>query len=197
MFPRNQLGTKVLDRERVVNMILDRVKKQREKYQPEPQSVYLCGCRAMGKTSLLKLVAEKLNKEGYHVLFFLNAEYADNVLHLLLQRISEQSNKKEEEKENIAVLIDDVSLESSATIFTALMKDTTNQNLVVIGGGVSRFKISNNTWMFQDVFSINELALTVEDKDFLKLVEELKVLNVTPTSQLAEDICKYIFASIH
>lgn len=84
-------------------------------------------------------------------------------------------------------------MESSAEILTALLKDTTYHNLVVIGAGLFRFRKNNGiTSTFQDSFNINELAMTSEDKDFLRLVEEIKALKVASIPQIFDDICKYI-----
>lgn len=72
MFTLNNLGSYILDRKRVTDEILNNIAEQQGMFDHYETgvSIYLHGCRGMGKTSVLMFMAKILKDQGYIVYFF-------------------------------------------------------------------------------------------------------------------------------
>jgi hypothetical protein len=68
-FPQSGFGPYVLERKKVVNAVFNAIENQL-KLDKQSTGVYLSGCRGMGKTCDLRLIAEEFNVEGWEVYWF-------------------------------------------------------------------------------------------------------------------------------
>jgi len=74
MFPRNQFGTYILPRKRLLKNVFDKITSFRAADElTASQSIYLAGCMGMGKTCLLMLLAQDLTRKNYEVYYFKSA----------------------------------------------------------------------------------------------------------------------------
>ena len=69
-FLLNGFGKYVLKRRRIINEVFGEIRRQLESQPGDSVSIYLSGCRGMGKTSDLMLIAKELSSKGWEVYFF-------------------------------------------------------------------------------------------------------------------------------
>jgi len=75
MFPVISFGQYVLSRIRLIDLILKEIEQQKRKIHilNSGASIYMYGCRGMGKTSNLLLIGKALIENGYEVYYFLGS----------------------------------------------------------------------------------------------------------------------------
>jgi len=186
MFPPNKFGSYILGRERILKKILDTVASQFVHDRLTlAQSIYLAGCRGMGKTNLLMLIADLLKRNGYEVYFFAGEVTFSNEIVKALEEVVDQKHKK-----LTAVLIDEAAVESKATVFSLLLKST-NPYLLTVAAAVPKFLKSGITANFRARFGMTDMVLKEDDEDFVQLIEHCKGLKVT-TPEMTDYICRCI-----
>lgn len=167
-FRLNGFGNYVLQRNKVIAAISAGVKGQLATGKDNSTGVFLSGCRGMGKTSLLHLVASDLKSNGYEVYFYNSADRIPLGAGDKFLAFAKQNPDKQ-----IAVLIDEVHSKPSHNIFVTLLKDAP-PNILTIGAAVARYEPSNVTCYFRTVLLTSDLVLNGDDEDIRRLIEHWK-----------------------
>lgn len=140
----------------------------------ESTSVYLSGCKAIGKTCLLELVAKRLESEGWEVYWFRSAsDILPGLGDAFLARATAAPQTK------VAVVVDEVAANPDSGMFTALLKKAP-PNIFVIGAAVPRYLPSGASATFRFVLRHSDLVLKYDDADVSTLVKHWKD-NLTPS----------------
>jgi hypothetical protein len=184
-FRRDGFGRYVLKRQGVVSAILQTNQKQLTEEPANSTSIYLSGCRGMGKTCDLMLIARELTSKGWEVYWFKTARSIPERSGAVFEAyIKENSNKK------IAVLIDEVHTDPNSDIFTSLLKDAP-PNVLTIGAAVPRYLPTGGTAQFRAVLRSPDLILKDKDEDVRELIKHWKRQNVT-SPETVEYVSKFL-----
>jgi hypothetical protein len=167
-FLNNGFGKYVLKRQEVVKKVVDSIKLQRDVNKYNSPSVYLSGCRGMGKTSDLMLIARELTSTGSEVYFFNTAARIPSDVGIELMELARQNKNKK-----FVVIVDEVNANPGSPLFTDLLKGTMT-NVATIGAAVPRYLPSNLTANFKKVFSTMDLVLKESDEDVRELIDHWK-----------------------
>ena len=100
---RNFFGALLLPRRSVVDLVMSLITRQNaRKIAMDTQSVYICGCRGMGKSCTLALIGAELVKNGCTV-------YSFPILSdLSLDHVTQIFEAAKDESKTIAVLVDEI-----------------------------------------------------------------------------------------
>lgn len=188
-FPRTGFDKWVLDRESVVRLVMQAREKQLIISPGESTNVYISGCRGMGKTCLLELVAKRLKSEGWDVYWFRSAsDIPPGVGDAFLTRANAAPQTK------IAVIVDEVASNPESGMFTALLKKAP-PNIFVIGAAVPRYLPSGASATFRFVLRHSDLVLKDGDTDVSALVEHWKaILAPAVPPQTVDFVCKLVLS---
>jgi hypothetical protein len=149
-------------------------------------SVYLSGCRGMGKTINLKLLARHLTSTGWEVYWFASAEDIPQGIGVAFNAYAvENTNKK------VAVIVDEVGDKPNSAMFTHLLKDAPS-NLLTIGAAVPRYHPTGGTRVFQTVLRTSDLVLRRSDDDVDGLVDYWKVVAQDIDPVMVEFVCEHL-----
>jgi len=182
MFPQKPFGKYVLKRKRLLKEVSKAITQQREERGTASQSIYLSGYRGMGKSSLLMLIAKDLNRIGYEVYYFGQTTILNDEI---VEALKEKVNQKEDDK-LLAVLVDDATASRKAEALPWLLSSD-NPNLVTIGAAVPKFV----DFAFRAQLGTTELRLQEYEKDFVKLIDHIKRLELT-TPVATDFICRLL-----
>lgn len=126
LFPSSGLGSLILPRKHLVDQLFDHAQKQTSSTSGSvdgQKHIYIAGIPASGKTSLLHLLASKLQESGYVVYFFPTTSGLSGIRDHLTD-----SNVK------YAVFVDDISSHTQEAV-RELFRNAP-ANAVIIGAGV-------------------------------------------------------------
>jgi len=149
-------------------------------------SVYLSGCRGMGKTCDLKLLAQYLKFKGWEVYWFESA--AD-----IPQGIGKdfKAYACENETIKVAVLVDEVAAQPQSGLFTALLKDAP-PNVLIVGAAVPRNVTAGNVSSFRTMLRSSALILKENDEDVLDLIEYWKGFATNTSPDMVDFACRFL-----
>lgn len=190
LFNANGFGKWLLERRNVI----ERVEKARaEQLFDEPAcstSVYLSGCRGMGKTCTLALLARHFASQDWEVFWFSTASAIPMDIGDVFQKYAQESPNK-----NIAIIVDEVAANPNAALFTALPKGNF-PNVLVLGAAVPRFMFDGSTSAFRKHFRFGDLVLRSHDGDVQGLVEHWQALVSADgiDKDVVRDVCNYIIS---
>lgn len=190
LFIANGFGKWLLERRNVI----ERVEKARaEQLIDEPAgstSVYLSGCRGMGKTCTLALLARHFSSQGWEVFWFSTASAIPMDIGGVFEKHAQESPNK-----NIAVIVDEVAANPNAALFNALLKGNF-PNVLVLGAAVPRFMPTGSTSTFRECFRFGDLVLRSHDVDVQGLVEHWQALVSADgiDKDVVRDVCNYIIS---
>ena len=162
-FPRNSFGTYVLRRFRVVDSVMDSIARQGVTRNLACRSVYLCGCRAMGKTCTLALIGDQFLQLAYSVFFF---KFLYHFNANILRRIEELLK---DESKTIVILVDEIDSRDGSQPLGELLK-MSNPRLIIIGAAVPNNLKSTNTGNFRYKMHVSDLVLKKTDTDYIEFV---------------------------
>ena len=185
MFLDNQFGSYVLERERVVELVLHNYKLQRLKYPGTSPSVYLSGCRGMGKTCDLNLIARRLQSEGWEVYWF---PFPIDIPQFSGEALTVYANNHKTKK--IAIVADEAASQPNNSLFLHVLKGAL-PNVLLVGAAVPSYVHTDITANFKVVIGSSSLVLMETDTDFQSLVDHCQNLNVT-TTLMTSFVCKYL-----
>jgi predicted AAA+ superfamily ATPase len=151
-FEFNGFGNYVLDRERVISAVHAEIKEQLTIEPGNSPSVYLYGCRGMGKTSLLHVLARDLKSKDWEVYWYASASGIPLEAGEAYLAYAEANRSK-----RIAVLIDEVKSDPNHCIFIELLKDTPS-NILVVGAAVPLY-IESLSGLFRHQLGRDDLML--------------------------------------
>jgi hypothetical protein len=168
MFPMYYFGNYLLDRRRLIGRILSLIEVSRNNFVKLSvcPSVYLNGCKGMGKTSNLLLLAKSLKDLGYIVYYFSSASYITQTVVKSLNVLLKDSSIR------VACLVDEIAVYQDIAPFSGLLR-APFENLVMIGAAVPKDIPTGLTASFLSQVGISDLALRKTDEDFIQLVETL------------------------
>lgn len=112
-FPANGFGPFAVERIKLRTKIIQLA---RGKNIANEATVHLNGCKAAGKSLLLRLIGEDLIEQGELVYYFRNAKQLDTVL-AEIEKLDEQS------KTRVFFLVDETQVNTKADAFTFLRHD--------------------------------------------------------------------------
>lgn len=127
LFPSYGLGSLILPRKHLVDQLFDHAQKQTSSTSGSvggQKHIYISGIPASGKTSLLHLLASKLEESGYVVYFFPTTSGLSGIH----DHIAKDSNVK------YAIFVDDISSHTQEAV-RELFRNAP-ANAVIIGAGV-------------------------------------------------------------
>ncbi len=169
-------------------MMIDRaILNDISKWVPREEIIILTGPRQSGKTSLLKIVENRLKEKGEKVIF-LNLEDEEILNYLnqaptnLLKLVPQQENQKQ------YILLDEIQYLENPSNFLKLMYDDYRDKIKLIVSGSSAFYLDKK---FKDSLAgrkkiFNVLPLSIDDflffkgaKKFIEPVKEMVSLNST------------------
>ena len=153
-----------MNRQRILKEVFDAVHSQLESQPTNSPSVYLSGCRGMGKTSDLLLIARELKCRNWEVYFFKSAASIPVGVEVKLAAYALQNKSK-----NIAVIVDEVCSNPNSPLFVEFLKGEL-PNVLTIGAAVPRYNPSI-TAIFRDILHTTDLVLRVNDEDVVGLIE--------------------------
>ena len=178
VFPPLGVGKYILPRNNLIKLVMKEIDRQ---IQVNAPSVYLSGCRGMGNTINLMLLARHLKESGYEVYFFEHPGYISIDITMTFEEMMKDKTKK------FAVLINEVDKDPYNAVFTTLLK-ATSSNVVTIGAAVPH-RMPNNR--FRKRFGSSYLVLKKDDDDVQELIQYWTKLNVT-TPAMTKVICEFI-----
>jgi hypothetical protein len=183
MFPMNNVGSFVLDRKRLIDKILSLIKSQRDDFGSlrTCQSVYMNGCKGMGKTINLMLLSKALKEQGYEVHYFEHAAFIPKFIYKDLESLAKNSSRR------VAVITDEIAGKFDISALSTILR-LPLKNLVVIGAAIPPVVEPNISGKFLSKINISDLALRETDEDFIRLVDALS----GDDPALAKDICFHI-----
>jgi hypothetical protein len=162
-------GNYRLRRDRVVENVFVEIELQLFHQPIRSTGVYLSGCRGMGKTCDLMLIAKAFQAKGWEVYWFASASSIPQGIGMKFKTYAnENMNKKK-----IAVIVDEVHTQSNSDLFVALLKDAP-PNLTTIGAAVP---VATGNAQFRRTFRTHELVLKQNDDDVRELIEHWKTVN--------------------
>jgi len=168
-FPTDGFGKYVLKRQGVINEVFDAIHSQLHLQPFNSTSVYLSGCRGMGKTSDLMLIASDLKSKDWEVFFFSTAAAIPKGAGAELKDYAlRHKNKK------IAVIVDEVASKPHSPLFVDLLKSQL-PNVLTVGAAVGQFYITCN---FRKKLHTSDLVLREGDQDVLDLIAHWKTKEV-------------------
>lgn len=178
-------GSFILNRRRIVEEVLDATRTQQLSLPKETTSVYLSGCRGMGKTCDLFLIARELKERGWEVFFF---DSADGIPYRAGHEIAAYARKNKHKR--VAVLVDEVASKPTSHLFVTLLKGKL-PNVLVVGAAVPRFLPTGHTAVFRKVLQTSDLVLREEDDDVHTLIAHWQDKHES-NPQIVEYVCKYL-----
>ena len=182
-----EFGKYILSRKRVVNVVMAAMQEQLSYSPTESTGVYLSGCRGMGKTSDLHLIAHHLYSKGWEVYWFKSAAAIPQGMGQQFEKYARLNKGK-----NIAVLVDEVNTNPNSDLFTALLKDAPG-NITTIGAAVSQYEPTGGTAFFKAQLNSSILALKDDDEDVVQLIEYWKNLpNQTVSAEMIHHVSIYL-----
>ena len=93
-------------------------------------SVHISGCKGAGKTTVLNLLGRQLSQQNQEIYFF------DNASELSREPVIQFVKTLVKSKRVAYLLVDETQENTSAPLFTTLLKNTRKHNITVIGAGV-------------------------------------------------------------
>ena len=148
------------------------IEKQLTNQPQRSTGVYLSGCRGMGKTCDLMLIAKAFQAKGWEVYWFESASsIPQGIGRTFKTYANENMNKKK-----IAVIVDEVHTNSNSDLFVSLLKDAP-PNLTTIGAAVPAQFPTGSTAQFSGALRTNDLVLKESDDDVCELIEHWKTIN--------------------
>jgi hypothetical protein len=156
----------------VVEKVFVEIKLQLVDEPAQSTGVYLSGCRGMGKTCDLMLIAKAFQAKGWEVYWFASAFTIPKGIGRKFKTYAfENVNKKK-----IAVIVDEVHTEPNSDLFVDLLKDAP-PNLTTIGAAVPVELPTGSTAQFRYTFQTSDLVLKESDDDVHELIEHWKTVN--------------------
>lgn len=185
-FQQSGFGPYVLERKKVVNAVFNAIENQL-KLDKQSTGVYLSGCRGMGKTCDLRLIAEEFNAEGWEVYWFESASLITPGDGLEIRSYAKQNRQKK-----IAVIVDEVAANAGSDLFVSLLKDAP-PNIATIGAAVPRYLPTGSTAQFKCVLTGLDLSLSEDDEDVRALIEHWKSsTKEVITADMVEYVSKFL-----
>ena len=185
-FRHDGFGKYVLKRTHVVNEVMKAVDSQLVVAPSNSTSVYLSGCRGMGKTCDLKLLAQYLKSKGWEVYWFKSAaDIPQGIGDDFLAYASENKTIK------VAVLVDEVAAQPQSGLFTALLKDAP-PNVLTVGAAVPRYITTGGTASFKTVLRTPTLILKESDEDVIALIEYWKGFATNTSPEMVDFVCRFL-----
>ena len=185
-FELNGFGNYVLDRGRVISAVHEAIEEQLTTQPNRSTSVYLYGCRGMGKTSILHVLARDLESKDWEVYMYKTATAIPRDAGEAYLAYAEANPSK-----RIAVLVDEVNADPNHSIFVDLLKDAP-PNVLVVGAAVPKQTSSGATIMFRDQLRSDALVLRKDDTDVLALIEFWKKHKVVVKNDVTDKMVRYV-----
>jgi hypothetical protein len=167
-FTRNGFGGYTLDRKRVLDQVMKNIESQLALEPWNSTHVYLSGCRGMGKTNSLLLLARHLKAQGWEVFSF---DSAAAIPQGIGTKFISYARKKMDKR--IAVFVDEVGSNPDSDLFTALLKDAP-PNILTVGAAVPKYPPTRAAHTFRTILDASDLVLRRDAGDVIKLIEHWK-----------------------
>ncbi len=185
-FPLNGAGEFLLDRERVVEPIVQDIL-----YASEGASFYFRGPKGSGKTLFLQLIGQTLSNMGEKVMWIENAHFLVNEIRR--EELVHLSDSCAPGK-RVYLLIDEVHDAKHCALWTYLLKGS--HSLVPIGAGIPGLGSSP---AFQRKFDPSFLLFTVDDLhetviSYFRSVSTLKLQQDGVDSSCTRDVLEWVLA---
>jgi hypothetical protein len=181
-------GNYRLRRDRVVENVFVEIDMQLDDQPARSTGVYLSGCRGMGKTCYLMLIAKAFQAKGWEVYWFASAySIPQGIGRQFKTYANENMNKKK-----IAVIVDEVHTQPNSDLFVDLLKDAP-PNLTTIGAAVPVAFPIECTYQFRSTFQTSDLVLKESDDDVHELIEHWKTVNEgVVSSEMVEYVSTFL-----
>ena len=181
-------GKYILNRTGVINEVMKAVDSQLLRHPSNSTGVYLSGCRGMGKTCDLKLLANYLKSVGWEVHWFASA--ADIPQGIGSEFLSYALGNK---LKKIAVIIDQVTAQPEDGLFIALLKDAP-PNILTIGAAIPRYLQTGSIARFRTVLCTSSLVLKEGDEDVVELIRHWKAIAKDISPDMVEYVSKFLLS---
>lgn len=108
----------MLDRKRLIDKIISLIKIHRDYFGviKSCQSIYINGCKGMGKTVTLTLLAKTLIKQGYVVYYFINASHIPTFMYNYLKSLMANSSRR------VAVIADKIASKFDISALSLILR---------------------------------------------------------------------------
>jgi hypothetical protein len=163
---------------------------QKDEKECGSQSVYLWGCRGMGKTCTLMLLGDSFVQMGcYSVYFF------ESVAYISQNNVLEIKKCLLDETKQVVVLVDEIDSNTNSHNLSLLLK-LNNSRLTIVGAAVPSNVKSANTGNFRSKIFMSDLILKEGDSDYDGLIRKLfNVMTLRDhmlSFQIFREICDFI-----